>query len=203
MATANIPVGVPADIDTPPANEATLFVNPDDNNILWIKFSDGTSKRYVAGDIENCCSCEIAKNISDQIMCAFSSGLISATEFGVIMGTGINVTSTKGIDSDGNSFCKVEIGTKNIPVVSMSIDNSSPVTMLCNGTSVQLTATILPANASNKKVLWVSSNPAVVSVDVNTGLATEHTSGTVVITAITEDGNYTDSVTINSNQTGC
>lgn len=202
MATANIIVGIPTSIPTPPAGEATLFVNPDDNNIVWIKFADGTSKRYSAGDLD-CCTCEIAKNITESITCAFKSGKISADEFGVLMGTGITVTSTSGTDDDGNAFNKVEIGTKNIAVTSMSIDNSSPITMTCNGSMVQLTATVLPANATNKQVKWVSSDPAVVSVNINTGLATEVSTGTAVITAITDDGNFTDNITINSNQTGC
>jgi len=203
MATANIPVGAPSSIPTPPADEATLFINPDDNNILWLKLSDGTSRRYTPGDLDDCCSCEIAKRIADQIMCAFSSGLITADEFGVIMGTGIVVTSTKGTDPDGNSFCKVEIGTKNIPVTSMEIDGPSLRSMLCAGTMIQLTATVLPATASNKKVKWLSSNLAVATVDINTGLVTQTGSGSAVITAYTDDGGFTDTVNITANSTGC
>lgn len=202
MATANIIVGVPSSIATPPAGEATLFVNPDDNNIVWIKFDNGTSKRYSSGDLD-CCTCEIAKQLTDAITCAFGKGLITAAEFGVLLGTGISVTTTSGTDPDGNTFNNVTVGTKDIPVTGMSIDNSSPITMLCTGTTVQLTATVLPATASNKKVHWVSSNPAVATVDVNTGLVTETGTGSAVITAITEDGNYTDNITINADQTGC
>lgn len=203
MATANIIIAAASTLTPPPAGEATLFINTEDSNILSLMKPDGTVTRYSEAGLSDCCSCDIAKNITDKIMCAFASGKITADEFGVIMGTGITVTNTSGTDDDGNSFNKVEIGTKNIAVTEMSIDNSSPITMLCNGTTVQLTATVLPTNATNKKVLWVSSDPSVVSVDVNTGLATENGTGTAIITAITDDGNYTGSVTINSNQTGC
>lgn len=203
MATANIPIAAGSALPNPPAGEATLFINTEDDNILSLKLPDGTVRRYSEANLDDCCSCEIAKNIADQIMCAFSSGIITATEFGVIMGTGISVTSTKGTDTDGNSFCKVEIGTKNIPVTGMSIDGPGSIGLLCAGSIVQLSATVLPANASNKKVKWFSSNLAVVTVDINTGLVTQTGTGSAVITAYTEDGGFTDTVNVTANSTGC
>ncbi len=56
-------------------------------------------------------------------------------------------------------------------------------------TSGQLTATVLPADATNKKVAWSSSNLSVASVDA-TGKVTAKSNGTAVITATTEDGSY-------------
>lgn len=203
MATANILVGAASEIPNPPAGEATLFVDTDNNNILTLKFDNGSTKVYSADNIDECCSCDIAKKITDSVACAFKSGMITSTEFGVIMGSGITVTSTKGTDTDGNSFCKIDIGTKNIPVTSMSIDNASPIAMLCNGSTVQLTATVLPSTASNKKVKWLSSNTSVATVDIDTGLVTEVGTGTCIITAYTEDGGFTDTITINADQTGC
>jgi uncharacterized protein YgiM (DUF1202 family) len=53
----------------------------------------------------------------------------------------------------------------------------------------QLTATVSPANASNKAVTWSSSNPSIASVDAN-GLVTAGTAdGTATITVTTVDGN--------------
>lgn len=50
------------------------------------------------------------------------------------------------------------------------------------GERKQLTANVLPQEASNRKVRWVSSDTAVASVD-DTGLVTAHQSGSAVITA--------------------
>jgi uncharacterized protein YjdB len=55
------------------------------------------------------------------------------------------------------------------------------------GESVQLTANVLPANATNRRLKWESSNPEVVSVD-DKGTITRHAAGTVKITAFTADG---------------
>lgn len=57
------------------------------------------------------------------------------------------------------------------------------------GGTVTLTATVSPANASNKTVLWTSSAPKVASV-VN-GVVTALSAGTADIVATTEDGGFT------------
>jgi len=50
-----------------------------------------------------------------------------------------------------------------------------------------LTSTILPSNASNKNVTWLSSNPLVATVSAN-GLITALTVGSTKITVTSEDG---------------
>jgi hypothetical protein len=56
--------------------------------------------------------------------------------------------------------------------------------------TVQLTATVAPANATNKTVTWSSSAPAVAAVS-STGLVTALAAGSATITATTADGGYT------------
>jgi len=66
--------------------------------------------------------------------------------------------------------------------------NKNDVTLPIDSTE-QLTATVLPANATNQNVSWQSSAPAVASVV--DGLVTAITKGTAIITVTTEDGGYT------------
>ena len=61
--------------------------------------------------------------------------------------------------------------------------------------TLQLTATITPADATNKNVVWTTSNEAVATVSAS-GMVTAVAAGQVVIFATTEDGNYTDSCSI-------
>ena len=63
------------------------------------------------------------------------------------------------------------------------------------GATVQLTATITPQDATNKKVTWTSSNDNVATVDAN-GLVSTTTVGTATITATTVDGGFTASCSI-------
>lgn len=59
----------------------------------------------------------------------------------------------------------------------------------------QLIATIEPANATNTNIIWSSSNEEVATVNQK-GLVTAKSIGEAVITATTEEGNFTASATI-------
>lgn len=55
----------------------------------------------------------------------------------------------------------------------------------------QLTATVYPANANNKKVIWSSSNDYYATVDQNGLVTYAHADGDIVITVTTADGRKT------------
>lgn len=57
------------------------------------------------------------------------------------------------------------------------------------GYSGRLTATVLPENAANKNITWVSQDTSVASVD-SSGLITAKRAGETTITVITADGGY-------------
>ncbi|QDH83932.1 hypothetical protein Axy10_019 [Achromobacter phage vB_AxyP_19-32_Axy10] len=63
------------------------------------------------------------------------------------------------------------------------------------GSTVQLTATVTPANASNKAVTYTSATPAVATVNA-TGLVTGVAAGTSVITVKTTNGAKTATTTV-------
>ena len=78
-----------------------------------------------------------------------------------------------------------------IPVTGVSLDRSTLTLGNCNNT-VSLVATVSPANATNKKVTWTSSNPEIATVDQNGRITPGYNPGGVItITATTEDGNKT------------
>ncbi|MGN0341631.1 MAG: Ig domain-containing protein [Roseburia sp.] len=61
--------------------------------------------------------------------------------------------------------------------------------------TVQLTATVTPDNATNKEVIWTSSNTGVATVDAN-GKVTAVANGTCTITVTTADGSKTATCTV-------
>jgi hypothetical protein len=67
------------------------------------------------------------------------------------------------------------------------------------GATGALTATVSPANATNKSVSWTSATPAVATVS-SSGVVTAQSVGTATITARTADGSFSDtsSVTVTS-----
>ena len=78
--------------------------------------------------------------------------------------------------------------TTNVAVTGVSL---SPISAsLAVSATQQLTATVLPTNATNKTVSWTSSNSSVASVNAS-GLVTGVAAGTASITVTTQDGNKT------------
>lgn len=62
------------------------------------------------------------------------------------------------------------------------------------GTTIQLTPTVSPSNATNKDVVWTTSDANVITVS-ESGLVTAIGNGTAVATATTVDGGFTASCT--------
>ena len=75
-----------------------------------------------------------------------------------------------------------------VPVTGVAL-NKNTTTIAVNSTE-QLTNTIQPGNATNKKVTWSSSNNNIATVS-DKGLVTAIAAGTATITVTTEDGNKT------------
>lgn len=98
------------------------------------------------------------------------------------------VNQKDSTDSAEISGLKVTVpAAGSIPVSSVSLDVTN--VELTVGESKQLTATVLPENAANKNVSWVSDNTEVATVEA--GLITAMSAGTANITVTTEDGNKT------------
>ncbi|MBQ6172061.1 MAG: Ig-like domain-containing protein [Clostridia bacterium] len=80
--------------------------------------------------------------------------------------------------------CAITVLETNIAVTGVSI-NAMEQTLDVGGVTV-LTATILPADASNKAVSWTTSDPTVAIV--SSGVVTAVGAGTAIVTAVTDDG---------------
>ena len=119
------------------------------------------------------------------------------------------VTYTGHVDSGGFDLngmliegdARLKVYTKKyatsgfVEVTKVTLDKTS-LEGLQTGDERQLTATVLPANATNKRITWSSSNPAVATV-TSTGLVVagsvteswrENSSGTAVIYATSANG---------------
>ena len=82
----------------------------------------------------------------------------------------------------------------NVAVEGVDLDNTNYNLLI--GEYITLSATVLPENATNKNVLWNSSNPNVASVNEE-GVVTALNPGNAIITVTTEDGGYTANCEIN------
>ena len=96
----------------------------------------------------------------------------------------VTITVTSEDNPDIKSTCAVTVVQ---PVTGVTLAEST-YTMETIGESVQLTATVLPEDASNKTVNWSSSNNAVCMV--SNGKVVAVGNGVAVIIATSEDGGF-------------
>ncbi len=89
--------------------------------------------------------------------------------------------------NDGYPYLRELAPEAIVDVTGVSLDKTS--LSLDIDASETLTATVLPANASNVKVTWTSSDNAVATVE--NGLVKAVGEGTATITVTTEDGKFT------------
>ena len=106
-----------------------------------------------------------------------SSGLVTALSPG-------NVTITVRTADGSNLSASCSVTVKQL-ATSISLNKTSAT--LYMGNSLQLTATVLPNNTTDKSVSWTSSNTNVATVS-SEGLVTPVSTGTAIITVKTEDG---------------
>ncbi len=111
------------------------------------------------------------------------------------------------VDSDGDGLCDVcNLNLNNagpvdpdVPTVEVESVTVTPTSLtIQQGDSVRLTATVFPANATNKRVAYSSSDTKVASVGTS-GYVTGNTPGTAVITVMASNNK---SATVNVTVTG-
>ena len=122
-----------------------------------------------------------------------STGVVTAKDEGK---TNIIVSL---VGKDGN-FVKgtYEVSVRRIAVSGIQISDSSKEIRL--NRSFTLGAEISPSNASNKSVIWTSSNTTVASVN-SSGVVKGLSIGTSTITATSLDGGFTDSCEVTVSNT--
>ena len=118
---------------------------------------------------------------SNTSVATVSNGKVTAVKAGSAT---ITVTTE---DGSKTATCEVTVNAKVYPVTGVSLNQTS--VSLTEGDDFDLTATVYPSNATNKKVTWSSSDTSVASV--KNGMVVAIKPGTAIITVTTEDGNKT------------
>lgn len=117
----------------------------------------------------------------EQILIVDQNGLVTPKKPGK--------ATVKVVSDESKLEASVEYNITAAPGAVTGIALDQTTVTLEMGKSVQLTATVAPEDAINKKITWTSDSKAA-SVDEN-GLVKADTVGTATITATTEDGGYT------------
>ena len=105
---------------------------------------------------------------------------------GVKAGEAIITVTTE--DGAKTATCKITVSDTSVAVTGVTLNKND--LSLETGASETLTATVAPADATNKKVTWKSSDAAVATIDAN-GKVTGVKAGEATITVTTDDGGKT------------
>lgn len=89
--------------------------------------------------------------------------------------------------------CKKDKGVEKIPATGVELNK--PTLTIAVGDEVKLVANVLPADATDKRVTWESSDENVATVSA-TGAVTGVKDGTAKITVYTEDGDFSASCNV-------
>lgn len=117
---------------------------------------------------------------SNNCVATVCNGIVTAVSKGSAR---ITATAT---DGSGYCDCCTVSVTGNVLVTNISVSPSSK--SLTVGSTCYLYETVVPTNATNKTVLWSSSNTNVATVNTDSGLVTACGAGTTTIYATAQDG---------------
>ena len=128
---------------------------------------------------------------------ASSNPAVATVENGVVtaVANGTATITVTTVDGGKTATCAVTVDIPPVDVTGVSL-NRDTLTVREGRTSTLLTATVAPANATNKNVTWASEDETIATVDQN-GKVTGVAIGTTRIVVTTEDGAYTAACTVN------
>ena len=130
----------------------------------------------------------LPSNASDTQINWFSSNLnvASVDEHGLIKAVGAGQAYITARTNDGNYTAKCKV-TVVQPVIGVQF--SATDVKVARGKTQTLVASVIPVNATNRELIWFSSDSTVATVDQN-GLVKGLESGVTEITATSVDGGY-------------
>jgi uncharacterized protein YjdB len=165
-------------------------------NKLILSFVEGDSETLIASVLpDNATNKTVMwESSNDKVATVSNNGKVTAIAPGA---TTITVTTE---DGGKTASCAVTVAAAIVHVTGVTLNRTSLA--LDEGKSFTCIATILPENATNKTVTWISSSRNVASVD-NRGVVRGVSSGTATITVTTQDGNKTATCVITVQPCGC
>ena len=111
---------------------------------------------------------------------------IAKVENGIVTAVSAGNATITVTTEDGNHTATCEV-TVTVPVTGVMLSQTE--LSLVKGATATLSAMVVPADATNKKVTWRSSNTSIATVE--NGIVTAVSAGNATITVTTEDGNHT------------
>ncbi|CAN7555975.1 Ig-like domain-containing protein [Paenibacillus sp. LjRoot56] len=117
------------------------------------------------------------------------TGDASIDSSGVLTGTAVGTVIAIATANDNPEIIgTLEVTIEAIPVTEIIVTSANNVTSISNGSLLQMSASVLPENATNKSVTWsVEQGSEYATIDESTGLLTGTAVGEVLVKAAATD----------------
>ena len=146
-----------------------------------------TSLSMIEGEIQMLTAAVIPSDADDQSI-VWSSGnpLVASVTDGMVtaLKAGNTQIIARNVASGKRATCSVKVNSKPVPISAISLDKTH--IELEEGKKDTLKVSISPDNATNKNILWTSSDNEIAVVENGVVIAMKE--GTATINAISEDG---------------
>ena len=129
---------------------------------------------------DNATNKNVVWSSSNESVAKVSNGKVTAVSPGSV------TITAKTDDGSKTATCQITVKAKVYPVESISLDKTSAE--MTEGDELTLTATVKPDNATNKNVVWSSTDISVVTV--SNGKIKAINAGCAVIRAASENGGF-------------
>ena len=153
---------------------------------------DMTSMELVVGEGKTLTATITPADATNQNVAWTSSDATVATvdDNGKVTAVKVGTATVTVTTQDGGktATCRVTVKAATVAVTGVTLNKST--LSLIEGTSETLTATITPADATDKELTWTSSDATVATVDAN-GKVTAVKAGEATVTVTTRDGGKT------------
>ena len=172
------------------SNQCTIHVVDPVTHVSEINVS-GAPDKMPLGTSENLAVEVLPANATNKAVSFLSNNTdaVIVDSTGHISAVGLGTAKIKVMSVQDPSVFK-EVTIQVIPVAVSGVSLNETSKQLAAKETLELVATVTPANAANKNVSWSTSDNTVAKVSQN-GLVTAVSEGDAVITVTTEDGNKT------------
>ena len=169
------------------ATASTISVTGVSLNKTSLSLVEGSYETLIATvSPSNATNKNVIWSSSDASIATVVGGKVTAVKTGSVT---ITVTTE---DGSKTASCSVEVTASTVAVTGVSLNKSS--LSLSVGENETLTATVSPSNATNKNVIWTTSDNSIATVSNGKVIAVK--AGSVTITVTTEDGSKTASCSV-------
>lgn len=142
----------------------------------------------------------LPENATDKsvVYASLDQTVATVSETGLVTAVAVGSTKITATAGEHQDEITINVEPATIAVTGVSITNSDILLTVGDASTgtLQLSATVQPATATNKNLTYSIDNSNIATVS-ETGLLTAVNGGVTKVTVTTEDGSYTDEMTVN------